>query len=70
MLIFNDVDLILKAALDGRGLALGFETQVEEHVRSGALIRVLEEWCPPYAGFYLYDQAAAPLLRSGHSRRQ
>jgi DNA-binding transcriptional LysR family regulator len=53
-LIFNDVDLLIRAALDGRGLAYGFEDQVTELVRSGALIRVLEEWCPPYQGFYLY----------------
>jgi DNA-binding transcriptional LysR family regulator len=53
-LVFSDGDLILQAALDGHGLATTFETQVEEHVASGRLIRVLEDWCAPYPGFFLY----------------
>jgi len=53
-LVFNDTDLLLMAALDGRGLASVFEAQVAEHIASGRLIRVLEDWCPPYPGFFLY----------------
>jgi DNA-binding transcriptional LysR family regulator len=53
-LVFNDTDLLLMAALDGCGLASAFEAQVAEHVASGRLIRVLEDWCPTYPGFFLY----------------
>ena len=24
------------------------------HLASGALVRVLEDWCPPFAGYFLY----------------
>jgi DNA-binding transcriptional LysR family regulator len=53
-LVFNDTDLMVMAALDGRGLAHAFEGQVVEQIASGQLIRVLEDWCPPYPGFFLY----------------
>ncbi len=34
--------------------ALSLEEYVAPHLASGALVRVLEEWCPPFAGFFLY----------------
>jgi DNA-binding transcriptional LysR family regulator len=27
---------------------------VRSHIASGALVRVQEDWCPYYPGFYLY----------------
>lgn len=53
-LIFNDVDLMLRAALDGVGLTFVLEDQVIDHLASGRLVRVLEDWCPPFDGFFLY----------------
>lgn len=53
-LIFNDVDLMLRAALDGVGLAFLLEEQVTNFLANGKLVRVLEDWCPPFDGFYLY----------------
>ncbi|MET0745033.1 MAG: LysR family transcriptional regulator [Microvirga sp.] len=53
-LVFNDTDLLLIAALDGQGLVSVFETEAEHHVASGRLVRVLEDWCPAYPGFFLY----------------
>jgi DNA-binding transcriptional LysR family regulator len=53
-LIFNDVDLIVAAALEGQGLAFLFEGQVAGHLAEGQLIQVLADWCPPFPGFYLY----------------
>ncbi|MBY2927036.1 LysR family transcriptional regulator [Rhizobium leguminosarum] len=53
-LVFNDIDLIEAAVLDGRGLAQCFEEQVAVHIVSGRLVRVLEDWCPLYPGFHLY----------------
>ncbi len=50
----GDLDLAIQAALEGTGIAFALESQVAEHVAAGRLVRVLEDWCPPYAGFYLY----------------
>lgn len=65
-LTFNDIDLISAAALDGRGLAFCFEDQVGSHISSGRLVRVLEDWCPPYAGFHLYypSRRQTPALKA------
>uniref|UniRef100_UPI00207CD9D7 LysR substrate-binding domain-containing protein n=1 Tax=Escherichia coli TaxID=562 RepID=UPI00207CD9D7 len=41
-------------ALDGLGLAYVFEAQVEKLLASGKLVRVLDDWCPAYPGFFLY----------------
>jgi DNA-binding transcriptional LysR family regulator len=53
-LVFNDVPMILRAAAAGFGLACVLEDQVEAHVADGRLVRVLEDWCPPFAGYHLY----------------
>jgi DNA-binding transcriptional LysR family regulator len=53
-LLLDEVDLVIQAALDGAGLAWVTEDRVTEHLASGALVRVLEDWCPPFPGFFLY----------------
>jgi len=53
-LIVNDVEVTLRAALDGLGLAFLFEERAAEHIARGELVRVLEDWCPPFDGFFLY----------------
>jgi len=53
-LVFNDVELTLRAALDGVGLAFALEEHVAERIARGELVRVLEDWCPPFDGFFLY----------------
>jgi DNA-binding transcriptional LysR family regulator len=53
-LIVNDVELTLRAALDGVGLAFALEEHVAEHIARHRLVRVLEDWCPPFDGFFLY----------------
>jgi DNA-binding transcriptional LysR family regulator len=30
------------------------DEQERPHLKSGALVRVLEEWSPPFPGFFLY----------------
>jgi DNA-binding transcriptional LysR family regulator len=50
----SDQDIMLDAALGGAGLAYLFEDQVRDHIADGRLVRVLEDWCPFYPGFYLY----------------
>lgn len=53
-LILSDQSLIRRAAIDGAGLAFVFEQRVEDDIREGRLIRVLEDWCAPFDGFYIY----------------
>jgi DNA-binding transcriptional LysR family regulator len=53
-LVFNSISQILGAALAGLGLCCVPEDQVRAHVADGRLDQVLEDWCPPFAGFHLY----------------
>lgn len=53
-LILPQQNLIRRAALDGLGLAFVFEQTVAADVRAGRLIAVMQEWCPPFDGFYIY----------------
>lgn len=50
----NDTSLITKFALAGLGYAYILEDVVAEHLAAGRLVRVLDEWCQPSSGFYLY----------------
>jgi DNA-binding transcriptional LysR family regulator len=53
-LVMNNLDLKVSAVLAGLGLAYLPEDQVEQHVREGRLVRLLDDWCPPFAGYHLY----------------
>jgi DNA-binding transcriptional LysR family regulator len=53
-LVFNNLGLRLSSALDGLGVAYVPEDQVVQHVTDGRLVRVLEDWCPPFPGYHLY----------------
>jgi DNA-binding transcriptional LysR family regulator len=53
-LVVDDADLMIRAAVDGLGLTFSFEEYVAPQLASGALVRVLEDWCPPFAGYFLY----------------
>jgi DNA-binding transcriptional LysR family regulator len=53
-LTLGEQDLAIQAALDGAGIAFAFEAQVKDLVEQGRLVRVLDDWCPYYPGFYLY----------------
>jgi DNA-binding transcriptional LysR family regulator len=48
-LVVDDVDLVIRAALDGVGLAYLGEDRAAPHLDSGALVRVLEPWCQPFS---------------------
>jgi DNA-binding transcriptional LysR family regulator len=50
----NDPDLALRAAVDGLGIAYTAEAYAEPFLRSGQLVRVLEDWTPTIEGRYLY----------------
>lgn len=53
-LTFNNTGSILNACLDGFGLAYLMEDYVANHIAAGRLVAVLEDWSPPFAGYYLY----------------
>jgi DNA-binding transcriptional LysR family regulator len=53
-LIFNNMGLRLTSALQGLGLAYMPEDQALSYIAEGRLIRVLEDWCPPFPGYHLY----------------
>ena len=53
-LLLDELDLVIQAALDGAGLAWVAEDRVAPYLASGALVRVLDDWCPPFPGFFLY----------------
>jgi DNA-binding transcriptional LysR family regulator len=53
-LVLDDAALMTEAAKAGVGLAYATEATVSEDLRDGRLIRVLEDWCPPHPGFFIY----------------
>jgi len=53
-LILNDPRMIRRVALSGFGLAFLPEDHVAADIASGALVRVLEDWTPPFPGYHLY----------------
>ncbi|KQW41927.1 MULTISPECIES: LysR family transcriptional regulator [Pseudomonas] len=53
-LIFNTSTHIVQAAVAGLGVAYLPEEEFEPYLQEGRLVRVLEDWCPPFSGYYLY----------------
>jgi DNA-binding transcriptional LysR family regulator len=53
-LVFGAAALILTAARAGFGLGYLTEEQVSDDLKSGRLVRVLADWCPPFSGYHLY----------------
>jgi DNA-binding transcriptional LysR family regulator len=59
-LVLNDIELIVDAALAGHGLAHLVEDRVLPLIEDGKLVRVLEDWCDPFDGYYLYYPSRRP----------
>ena len=53
-LVFNTGVLRTNAVLAGLGLAYLPEDLVKREIADGRLIRVLADWCAPFAGYHLY----------------
>jgi DNA-binding transcriptional LysR family regulator len=51
---FNDVLIASRAAYAGLGIGFVFEDMVRSDIDAGRLVRVLADWCPPFAGYHLY----------------
>lgn len=71
----NDMRVMLNTALAGGGFTFGMEEIFRRHIDQDELITVLEEFCPPFPGFFLYYPGCrnhAPKLRAfvDHVRRQ
>lgn len=63
----NDMALMIKIALAGGGLTFGMEETFRPYIARGELVPLLEAYCPPFAGFYLYYPSRrnlAPKLRA------
>ena len=52
--VLNDMHLLIDAALHGAGLAIVMEDMVAPFIADGRLVRVLEDWSPPFSGYHLY----------------
>ena len=63
----TDSAVKLRLARDGFGLTIVYEDEVRELVARGELVPVLEEFCEPFPGYYLYyphRRHASPALRA------
>ena len=53
-LVVDTIELTVSAAIDGVGIAFVPDVTVTGELQSGRLMRILEDWSPPFPGFYLY----------------
>jgi DNA-binding transcriptional LysR family regulator len=53
-LVVDDLEIVIRAALDGVGLAYMSEADAAPHLASGALVQVLQHWCQPFPGYFIY----------------
>jgi DNA-binding transcriptional LysR family regulator len=53
-LIVDDLELVVRAALDGIGLVFVAEHEAAPYLAEGKLVRVLQDWCQPFPGFFIY----------------
>jgi DNA-binding transcriptional LysR family regulator len=53
-IVVNGMVPVFDAALAGFGLAYVPEDLAEPHLKSGRLVRVLDDWCPYWPGYHLY----------------
>jgi len=70
----TDSAVNIRLARAGLGLAIVYEDQVRDEVARGELVPVLEEFCEPFPGYYLFypqRRHATPALRAliDHLRR-
>lgn len=53
-IVLNSTPAIVLAALEGLGIAFLPEEEFAPHLEEGRLVRVLDDWCAPFEGYYLY----------------
>lgn len=50
----NDMGMMIRMACAGAGITFGMVETFERYFSRGELVPLLEDYCPPFAGFYLY----------------
>ncbi len=63
----NDMWLMIRTAGAAGGITFGMEETFRPYISPGQLVPLLEEFCPPFAGFFLYfpnRRNLAPTLRA------
>lgn len=63
----NDLRLMLRAALSGAGITFALEETFRPYVKSEELVPLLEDFLPPFPGFFLYfpqRRNMAPKMRA------
>jgi DNA-binding transcriptional LysR family regulator len=66
-LISTNMGLAMRAALDGAGIWATLDGYVHDAVTSGALVSLMEDWCEPFPGPFLYypsRRQTPPALRA------
>ncbi|ROR15092.1 LysR family transcriptional regulator [Erwinia sp. JUb26] len=53
-LVFNTLSARIDAALSGMGVSCVPEDSVKTYIEEGKLQSVLQDWCEPFTGYYLY----------------
>ncbi|MGQ9372031.1 LysR family transcriptional regulator [Azospirillum sp. ST 5-10] len=71
----NDMWVMVRTAVAGGGLTFGVEDTFRPYLERGELVAMLEDYCPPFPGFFLYfpdRRNLAPKLRAlvDHVRRR
>jgi DNA-binding transcriptional LysR family regulator len=66
-MISTNMGLAMRAALDGVGIWATLDGYVHDAVKSGALVSLLQDWCEPFPGPFLYypsRRQTPPALRA------
>jgi DNA-binding transcriptional LysR family regulator len=50
----NDMGMMIRMAVGGAGITFGMFETFQPYFARGELVPLLEDYCPPFAGFYLY----------------
>lgn len=50
----NDMQLMIRTALAGGGITIGMEETFLPYIERGELVSLLDDFLPPFPGFYLY----------------
>lgn len=53
-LVFNTLSARIEATLSGMGVSCVPEDSVKTYIAEGKLQSVLQDWCEPFTGYYLY----------------
>ncbi|EFE98292.1 LysR family transcriptional regulator [Serratia odorifera] len=62
-LVVNEPEILVQAAIDGMGIAYLFEHQIAAGLAERRLLPLLDDWTPPFPGFYLYYPANRQMPR-------